>query len=184
MKYIIEHMDPELWDWSVLEYKNVAKHVGSDNLIVSNVPQDEEEKLDGVCDVDNLSVTTMGLARVCVLDPEAEQELSPDDADKFDYLVFGGILGDHPPKARTRELQVPGAERRNLGQAQMSTDNAVMVAKLIVEGKKLSELSFQDDLVIPMDEGEEIILPFRYLVIDGKVFVSDAVVEYVKEHGF
>lgn len=67
----------------------------------------------------------------------------------------------------------------------MSTDNAVMVAKLIVEdGKKLPELSFQDELVIPMDKGEEIILPFRYLVIDGKVFVSDAVVEYVKENGF
>lgn len=111
MKYIIEHMDPELWDWSVLEYRNVAKHVGRNNLIVSNVPQDEEDKLDGVCETENLSVSLMGLARVCVLDPEAEKELSPSDAEEFDYLVFGGILGDYPPKARTRELHDAASAR-------------------------------------------------------------------------
>ena len=31
--------------------------------------------------------------RVCLLDPAAMQELGPDDGDKFDVFLFGGILG-------------------------------------------------------------------------------------------
>jgi ribosome biogenesis SPOUT family RNA methylase Rps3 len=185
MKYIIEHMDPELWEWSVLEYKHVSQHVGKDNLIVTHVMQEDEDKLGGCCEVEMQSVAELGLRRVCVLDPDAEKTLEPSDASEFDYLVFGGILGDHPAKARTKELQVPGAKRRNLGKEQLATDNAVMVAKMIVEdGKKLSDLEFSKDFVVPMDEGEEIILPFTYVMVDGKVFISDEIVEHVKEHGF
>lgn len=31
--------------------------------------------------------------RVCLLDPAAKTELSPEDGDAFDVFLFGGILG-------------------------------------------------------------------------------------------
>ena len=36
-----------------------------------------------------------------LLDLQGDGELSPEDAANFDAVVFGGILGDHPPRDRT-----------------------------------------------------------------------------------
>jgi len=37
------------------------------------------------------------LEKVCLLDPKAEQELAPEDGDgRFEYFLFGGILGNEP----------------------------------------------------------------------------------------
>lgn len=33
-------------------------------------------------------------ARVCLLDPSATKELSPEDGELFDVFLFGGILGE------------------------------------------------------------------------------------------
>ncbi|MBU2561748.1 MAG: hypothetical protein KKD17_05615 [Nanoarchaeota archaeon] len=183
MKYIIEHMDPEMFQWCVVEYRHAAEGVGRENFLVTNVDGQDTSRLKGI-ETRKEKAADLKLSRVCVLDPAAEKTLEPADAQRFDHLVFGGILGDYPPKARTRELVVPGAERRNLGKDQFSTDNAVMVAKQIISGKKLSELEFVQDFVVQMDEGEEIILPYKYLLVDGKPFISDEIIEYVKEHGF
>ena len=183
MKYIIEHMDPELWDWSLLEYKHVAENVGEEDLMLTNVKESDIAKID-FCEARKEKTNDLCLKRLCILDPAAEKTLSPDDADNFDYLVFGGILGNYPPEARTKELVADGADRRNLGKDQFSTDNAVIVAKKIMDGKKLADLEFMSDFTIPIDKGEEIILPFKYLLVDGKPFISPDIVDYVKKHGF
>jgi carboxypeptidase D len=36
-------------------------------------------------------------SKVCLLDPAAKQELSPEDADIFEVYLFGGILGQKKP---------------------------------------------------------------------------------------
>jgi len=45
----------------------------------------------------------------------AEEELKPEDAEKFDLVLFGGILGDHPPRDRTETLRKEGYTLRHLG---------------------------------------------------------------------
>jgi len=184
MKYIIEHMDPELWEWSQIEYRHISESVGKESLIITNIMQKDLAKVNKFSDAKAESVSKLGFKRVCILDPEAEKTLAPSDRNVFDYLVFGGILGNDPPEARTRELVVTGAERRNLGNEQFSTDNAVMVAKKIIDGTPLEKLRFMHDLTIEMDDGEEIILPFKYLLVEGKPFVAQEIIEYVKKHGF
>jgi ribosome biogenesis SPOUT family RNA methylase Rps3 len=184
MKYIIEHMDPELWEWSQIEYRHISDTVSKQNLIITSLKQKDLAATAKYCDARTESVSKLGFKRVCVLDPEAEKTLAPSDKNTFDYLVFGGILGNDPPEARTRELVVPGSERRNLGKEQFSTDNAVMVAKKIIDGTPLEKLKFMHDLTIEVDDGEEIILPFKYLLVDGKPFVASEIIEYVKKHGF
>ena len=75
------------------------------------------------------------MSRVCLLDLRAEKELSPTDYEIFDVFIFGGILGDNPPKDRTKYLRDVGYQTRHLGPTQMSTDTAVLTSKLIVEQK-------------------------------------------------
>ncbi len=179
MKYIVEHLDPELYEWCLLEYTHISEIVGKENLLFTNIKKDRK-KLEMLGRVEEKSVKELSLKRVCILDPAASKTLEPKDA--FDYLLFGGILGDWPPQQRTKkEFREIDAERRNLGKEQMSTDTAVYVAKKIIEGKKFSEFAFVDELVIPVEDGEEIILPFRFVVEHGKPVLAKGYVEFVKK---
>lgn len=181
MKFIIEHLEPEVYDWCLIEYKHISSVVGKENLIFTNVKKGKE-KLNELGEVKEESVAELGLKNICVLDPEAEGILDPAD-NKFDYMVFGGILGDNPPKKRTKvELSSKlDCEKRNLGEKQMSTDTAVYVVKKIIDGKKINKIEFKDGIEVEVNEGESVILPYRYVVDNGKIVLPDNFVEFLKE---
>ena len=103
MKYIIEHMEEGFSEWVILEYTQIIKDIGKDNLILTSLPPSTTEK-----DIPKrllelgLQWTTkecvdidggIDKSKVCLLDPAAETDLTPQDESKFDYFVFGGILG-------------------------------------------------------------------------------------------
>lgn len=44
--------------------------------------------------------TKVDFNRICLLDMRGDKNLAPEDAENFDCFMFGGILGDHPPKDR------------------------------------------------------------------------------------
>lgn len=181
--YIIEHLEPELFEWCFFEYKHISKIVGKNNLWFTNIQNEKDvKKLAAFGKVLKESVQTLKLDNACVLDPEADKTLEPNE--NFDYLIFGGILGDYPPKKRTNsELGkfLPNAEKRNVGKEQMSTDNAVYTAKQIAEnGKKFEELKFLDNASIEINEFESVELPYRYNLADGKPLISKEVINYLK----
>ena len=106
--YIVEHLDEELGQWSELEYITIARETG--NFCLSSIPPTlvlpQELK-----DTPGFVAETRGVeevygqdpakkARVCLLDPAATEELSPEDGDLFDVFLFGGILGDDPPRGK------------------------------------------------------------------------------------
>ena len=33
MKFIIEHLEDEVWEWCILEYRHMSEFVGKENLI-------------------------------------------------------------------------------------------------------------------------------------------------------
>lgn len=181
--FIIEHLEPKLFKWCFLEYKHISSIVGKQNLWITNV---DSKKLANCATVFKESVSKMDLQKVCVLDPDATEELSANDVKKFEYFVFGGILGDYPAKKRTNtELKLKNSERRNLGREQMATDNAVYVAKEILNGKKMKDLKFQDGVEINTREGESVQLPYKYVLVDGKPLICNALVEMLKtQKGF
>ena len=99
--YAVEHLDPELGQWSELEYHAIAeesKAAGS-TFCLTGVPV--TLKVPERLQVGSLTIEHRGVEdifaekkeRVCLLDPVAERELSPEDATLFDIFVFGGILG-------------------------------------------------------------------------------------------
>jgi ribosome biogenesis SPOUT family RNA methylase Rps3 len=183
--YIIEHLEPELWEWCALEYEHISQIVGKENLWFTNVKEKSKnaKKLEKLGKVFVESVSKLNLTNACVLDPEAGKMLEPGEAGKFDYMIFGGILGDYPPRKRTKQeltSRMQGTEARNIGKEQMSTDNAVYAVKQIAEGKKLFDLKFQDEIEIKTGEKESVILPYRYVLINGKPLISKKLVEYLK----
>jgi ribosome biogenesis SPOUT family RNA methylase Rps3 len=100
--FVVEHLDPELGQWSSLEYQTISKETKSagSTFILSSVPAEliSSGKLAGfVEDVRSEAVEQYmagRLDRICLLDPAAKQELSPSDGDRFDIFLFGGILGE------------------------------------------------------------------------------------------
>ncbi|WFD31917.1 hypothetical protein MSPP1_002959 [Malassezia sp. CBS 17886] len=142
------------------------------------------------------------LHNVCLLDPKAPHAISVADAGKhassaapkkdgpFTHFLFGGILGDDPPRDRTSSLRAHGFPGRHLGKIQMSTDTALGVTKRVVEdglrlalteldgeavtgvhsldkpGDGKGSLHFVDSPTVHYGRGESVDLPYRYLARD------------------
>lgn len=188
MKYILEHLEPKLFSWCKIEYEHISNILGKENLIFSNIKtQSQREYLTKLGTVYKESIrqlaeTQFKHKKICLLDSQAEKTLAPDDSKIFDMLVLGGILGDNPPKHRTiLELGLLRAEQRNMGDRQMPTDTAAYVAKEILLGKKIDEFEFIDEIEIELKKGESVILPFRYVVVDGNILLSGKLIEYLKK---
>lgn len=100
--YVVEHLDPELEQWSALEYKAIAQesHDAGAQFFLSSVPESLQlpktlKDAQGLR-VEHQSVETLYADKkgtVCLLDPAAKTELSPEDGERFDVFLFGGILG-------------------------------------------------------------------------------------------
>lgn len=183
--FIIEHLEPKLWPWCIIEYKHISKTVGKKNLWFTNIPHSQIKKLAKFGKVFTQSVKSMKLENACVLDPESETALTPKNSSPVEYFIFGGILGDNPPKKRTTpELTkfLPNAKVFNIGKPQMSTDNAVYVVKKIIDGTPLEKIPFQDEIEIQLNKIESTILPYRYALVNGKPFYSKELIKYLKEN--
>ncbi|OKL60287.1 hypothetical protein UA08_04312 [Talaromyces atroroseus] len=192
LTFVVEHLDPELGPWSALEYACIAresKENGAQFLLTSvpaslqmpeNLARMEELK------VERRSVEEIFAdrkSRVCLLDPAATIELSPADRDDFDVFLFGGILGDDPPRDRTSELRKKGYAGRRLGPQQMTTDTAVRVTRMIAQQRiPLDKIPYLDHPELRINEHESTEMPFRYVKSsDGKPIMPEGMVELIKK---
>lgn len=181
--YVIEHLDKSIGKWSLIEYEHISKIVKGRVWFTNIKKSGDKKKLSAFGKVfsERFQDLRIDPKEVCVLDPDAKKTLSKEDR-KLKYFVFGGILGDYPPKKRTKkELTkfLPGSETRNIGKKQFSTDNAVFVSKEILDGRG-KKLKFMDKVELKFSEFESVELPFRYPVVNGKPFMSEKIVNYLK----
>ena len=188
MKFVIEHLEPELYDWCVIEYGHISKISGKGNLIFTNIKNKKEgSKLKKYGTIYNKGISELKFKKICILSQYSEKTLETEDKDNFEYFVFGGILGDNPAKRRTleleKELEKAGLqfETRNLGKKQMPTDTAVYVAKKILEGKELEDFKFVDELEIEINENESVNLNFRLVVDENRLVINEKLVDYLRE---
>ena len=180
--YIIEHLDPRIWKWNFIEYKHISEIVGKKNLWFTNIKR-KNIKLEKLGKCFKQSVREMNLEDACVLDPDAKQTLTTTDSKQFQYFIFGGIMGDYPPRKRTKEELtqfLPNTQKRNISKKQFSTDNAVFVVKRIVEGEKLEDMKFKNNITIKTGEFESVDLPFCYPIVNGKPFMSEELLKFIK----
>jgi ribosome biogenesis SPOUT family RNA methylase Rps3 len=100
--YIVEHLDPELGTWSELEYLAIARESqdAGAKFCLSSLPPAFKVP-EALNKMPAFTAETRGVeelyasdkSRVCLLDPSAASDLCPEDGDKFDAFLFGGILG-------------------------------------------------------------------------------------------
>ncbi|KAK9451987.1 SAM-dependent RNA methyltransferase [Limtongia smithiae] len=176
-QYVIEHMEDGIFPWVVLEYAAVSHDVGGENFHLTSLSPSLMESLPkelaapGVVQATTTEIINLpGVrelaeqGRVCLLDPAAEKDLCPEDAVNFDWFVFGGILGDHPPRDRTGELRKYGFQGRRLGSVQMTTDTAIRVVKIVIQDQvPLDKVPYTDFPELRWNAHESTEMPFRYV---------------------
>ena len=196
--YVVEHLDPELGPWSALEYQAIAKEssASGSSFFLSSVPPSLNPPQE-LLSAPGFAIVQQSVEdiyadekdRVCLLDPAATSELSPEDGEKFEVFLFGGILGDDPPRDRTSELRKKGFTGRRLGPVQMTTDTAVRVTRIVVQdGKKLDDIPYIDHPELKINKHESTEMPFRYVKDDnGNPVMPDGMLDLIKkdsEKGF
>lgn len=183
--FIVEHLEPKLWPWCLIEYESLSSIVGKSNVWFTNIQKKDIQKLSvyGKVFTESVQQLEINLKRACVLEPLATHELKPSETSQFDYYIFGGILGDEKLNGRTqKELTqfLKKAHQRTIGKKQFSTDNAVYVTNEIVKGVSLKKQHFQDSLEVHFNKIESVILPYRYPLVKGKPRISSKLIVYLK----
>lgn len=202
MKYIIEHMEQGFSSWVTLEYAQIIRDIGKENLILSSLPEGTTAKdiptelldlglqwttktLDKIPE-EFADLPPLQTNKVCLLDPKVESDLVPEDAEKYDYFVFGGILGDHPPRDRTSELMKMYPNLlvgKRLGSKQMTTDTAIRTTQLIIEKQtKFEDIKFIDYPEFRFNKNEATEMPFRYILNnENKPILPEGMLELIKK---
>jgi ribosome biogenesis SPOUT family RNA methylase Rps3 len=178
----IEHYEPELSAWLLLEYKHCAK-LWKKNLVFTRVTQKKTEKVlqKFGCVEKEKADTVFSGKRGIILDPQAKKPLTPKDCHTFDVIVVGGLLGYEKPHGRTKKMisDKSSFETRHLGSIQLSIDGAVFITKAICLGMKLSEIEIAREIEIIQDPVHSTILPFGYPVIENHPVITPGLVEYL-----
>lgn len=177
--YVVQHLETGFndTDWCKLEYQHIRERVGKDSLLICNIASSDAKQLR------DINTTTQSVvdynfgvpkSQMCLLDMRATDSLVPDDAKRFSFFVFGGILGDHPPRDRGKAMRDAGFSLRRLGDRQMTTDTAVIVAQRILQqGQTLDAIPFIDDPDIPCGDKDTTTMPFRYIKLpDGQPLLA------------
>lgn len=186
-------MEEGFSEWVILEYSQIIRDVGRENLILTSLPESTTEAdipqqlkdLGLIWTTDECVTIDGGLQKdtVCLLDPAAEEDLAPQDSQKFDYFVFGGILGSHPRVDRTGILRKKyGFAGRRLGELQMTTDTAIRTTKIIIEKQtEFKDIRFIDYPEIKFNKYESTEMPFRYVLdAEGNPVLPKGMLELIK----
>ena len=180
---VIEHLEPSLSRWVLIEYEHASLIVGRENLIFTNVSRGAE-KLKGLGRVFSRSAAELfNDEGTIVLDPKAKELLQPSDFEWARAVVVGGILGDHPPRGRTAQLltaKMPRARARSLGDCQFSIDGATYMAYKVSRGVELSMIPIARGLTVKCGE-LEIRLPYCYPLVGGSPVISPKLLDYLLE---
>lgn len=183
---IIEHLEKRLGLWIFLEYRHSSLMVGRKRLWFTNVPKRYYSLLKRygyVYEESIVELVSRGIVprdKIIILDPDAEKPLEYSDLEGS-YIVIGGILGDHPPRKRTKKLltqRLPGVKTRNIGNGQYSIDGAVYYVQYLWENRTLSGFRYIDGVTIETHNGY-IRLPFRYPLKNNKPVIAPGLIEYL-----
>lgn len=184
---MIEHLEEEMSIWLVLEYRHASMIYGRDNLVFTNVPSKYHRLINRYGRVINESIIELvrrgdiNPSELIVLDPSAQEPLTYVDLIESKYVVIGGILGDNPPRGRTRKLltnNLGAVKARNIGDKQYSIDGTVFYVNYLFEKGGIKGFKYIDGVEIVTNHGS-ITLPYRYPIDRDNIVIADGLIEYL-----
>ncbi|MEM3396349.1 MAG: SAM-dependent methyltransferase [Thermoplasmata archaeon] len=184
MQCVIENCEEELSEWLFLEYRHAVSIWGK--VKFTNVKDDRMYTTLSMIssEVFREHVYELKLENPIVLDPLADKPLEPEDMQRANYIVIGGILGDREFTGKTKRLITEKTRgiARNLGKTQLSIDIAAYVAHQVLQGKRLSEIPLTTEVEIEHPDGHITILPYGYPIVDGKVLITPGLIRYLQRN--
>lgn len=185
---VIEHCESEMSPWMILEYRHSSLIYGRDFTVFTNIPPKYQKLLgkygrvltDSV--VELIERSEIPQRETIILDPLAKEKLTYSDLVSAKYVVIGGILGDNPPRGRTRELitsRLRSVRSFNIGDAQYSIDGAVYYVHYVWENRGEDGFQYIDGVTLSFHT-REIRLPFRYPIVDGKPLLAEGLEHYLR----
>ncbi len=194
LKIVVENLERPISRWQYIEYKHLANIVGKDRVFFTNIKDKYEyfcmKKITDNVYTKSINELTFKDFRLIILDPDAKEQLKPSDFIEKTLVLIGGIMGDFPPKHRTREYISINIKRenfkdvifRNIGYGQFPIDMAGLIALLVFKGLRIDEINVVYGLEIQVNKKHSIYLPFTYPIIDGKPAISEEEIEYLKKN--
>lgn len=192
MIVVVEHLEPCISKWLLKEYEFVAE-IFKGRVIFTNVVNDHDRLLlESLGTTYRVSVVELlqDKNNVIVLDPSAKDKLQIDDVKIAEYIIIGGIMGDNPPKGRTR-LQITSrlknALPRNIGEKQFTIAGAAYVLKQVEMGRNVDDVRYIFGLKIrkrlSSDIEIEVELPYAFPLDEwGNVVLPKGYQDVVLEH--
>jgi ribosome biogenesis SPOUT family RNA methylase Rps3 len=181
---VIEHCEPALSEWLLLEYKHAAK-IWKKNIVFTKVLDKKTSNiLRKLGSVKKEKVKNVFLNKKCIiLDPQAKKPLTPNDCSNADAIIIGGLLGYEKPHGRTKKLisDTSGFTTRHLGKLQLSIDGAAFVTKAICLGLNLKDIEIAREIEIIHDPIHSTILPFGYPIIEDKPVITPGIIKYLTQ---
>jgi ribosome biogenesis SPOUT family RNA methylase Rps3 len=186
---VIDNMEVRVSRWVLEEYVEayrVARSRGV-KLYVSGLVTHELEALLARRGVEVIwdSRSLCNRPDSILLDLWAEKTLDPLEVWGARCFIVGGIMGDHPPRGRTRLLydKYPYAARRNIGPLQFSVDGTVKMLVKILGGMRVDEIEIAYPVTIEV-KGPlgvvEVELPYAYPVEGGRPMVPEGIVRLLE----
>jgi len=179
---VIEHCEPALSEWLMLEYRHAAKIWPGKIVFTRTSDKRTADSLKKLGKVEKQKAKDLLHGKKCiVLDPQSKKTLNTRDFTNLDAIIVGGILGYEKPRGRTKKLITDrsGFETRNIGKIQLTIDGAVFVANAISLGLKLKDIEIAREIEIIHDSVYSTILPFGYPVINDTPIITPGLVEYL-----
>ncbi len=186
---VIDNMEVKASRWIVEEYVEsyqTAKSSGV-NLYISGllIPELEAMLVRRGVEIIWDSRSLCNRPDSILLDLWAERTLDPLETLGARCFIIGGIMGDYPPRGRTRLLydKYPYAARRNIGSLQFSVDGTVKMLIKILKGMKVSEIevAYPVTLEIKGPMGSIVVeLPYAYPVEEGRPMVPKGIVRLLE----
>jgi ribosome biogenesis SPOUT family RNA methylase Rps3 len=183
MQCIIENCEEGLSEWLYLEYRHAAQ-IWHGRIIFTNVKPEMEVKLGALGEIRREHVYELKFENAIVLDPLAPLPLTPEDMQKANYVVIGGILGDREFTGKTKAWITSKMQcvARNLGKIQLSIDIAAYVAREMLEGKTISQIPLTSEVEIEHEDGHITVLPYGYPIVNGRVLITPGLIQYLKRN--
>ncbi|MEM1701425.1 MAG: SAM-dependent methyltransferase, partial [Desulfurococcaceae archaeon] len=184
-----EHLEESLSPWLLLEYRHVSMFYGKEWLWFTNIPVKYHRVLRKysahVFDKSIIALVENGLVKpneLIILDPQSSNELGYNVLASTKYVLIGGILGDHPPRGRTKAMltsKLRGVQAYNIGEMQYSIDGAAYYIHYLWIHRGIEGFKYIDGVSIDTDHGS-VYLPYRYPLVNGKPLLADGLEYYIK----
>jgi ribosome biogenesis SPOUT family RNA methylase Rps3 len=185
MLFAVEHLEEEFFPWCSIEYQRILQCVGYEKFIVTNFTPKTNLSLSFKCEFRSIVDLGIPYDRICLLDSESPTELAPEDNDRFEIFLLGGILGnvDEFDMDRTSILRKHGFPTRNLGHMQMTTDTALKTAFIILsQQKNFKDIQFIDRPNLVGPSGQQFVSDFRYLTLsDGSPDIDPLILKEMEK---